>query len=324
MVRKNLRQDGEVIDSLSRLANLKEQLGEKPGKTMGSTGGLKNTLKKMKPTGKKKRQRNITAPELSVEALRDLNKEQGQKAGKEGGKEGGRWLFGRSKEKESPPQKKPEHEAMKRSPELRRTTVPSIKEEDQRALESFSSTDDMSLSQKSEPRLSEFHLTTRDRAATLPNLSRSRTDTNINYHQDLSQISLSPSIPEETFSTQSSFEAVPLEQLAPPSHGHREAGSGGSQSGSKLSPNSSVMEDGLAEKVEGEERGEEREAGEEEWARYFQKGCPSLYEDYGDEQHKLNLKHVMKFLESCNETAPVDLGILQDWDGWSLSTKELV
>ena len=43
---------------------------------------------------------------------------------------------------------------------------------------------------------------------------------------------------------------------------------------------------------------------------YFRKGCPTLYDDYGDEQHKLNLKHVLKFLDMCNETSPVDLTVL--------------
>ena len=67
----------------------------------------------------------------------------------------------------------------------------------------------------------------------------------------------------------------------------------------------------------------EGEEGGGEGGGYFHKGCPSLYENYGDEQHKLNLRHVMKFLEACSEP-PADLSVLVDWDGWALSSKELM
>ena len=308
-VQKQLRQEGELIDSLAKLSQLKEQGGgDKTGKGGGSSGGLKNTLKKIKPTGKKKRQRNSTAPEISAEALKGLKKEQAQKPSKDGG--AGRGLFGKktSKEKEggSPSQKKSESDVPRESPE-RQMAIPAIKEEERVMQEPVSSVDDGWLSQKSEIQFSEY---ARDPSAPIPSLPHSKTDPAITYHTDLSQVSLSSSIPEEALSTQSSFEAVPLEQLAPPSRGHPEAGSGGG---------SQDAAPGESDVIVGEE-GERGEEGEKD----FRKGCPSLYDDYGDEQHKLNLKHVLKFLESCNETSPVDLGSLVDWDGWTLASKELM
>ena len=300
-----MQQEGELIDSLAKLSQLKEQGGgEKAGKSGGSSGGLKNTLKKMKPTGKKKRQRNSTAPEISAEALKGLKKEQVQKPGKDGA---GRGLFGKksSKEKEGgSPQKKPEPDVPRVSPE-RQVAISAIKEEEHAMQDPLSGADDGWLSQKSEIQFSDY---ARDPSAPIPSLPHSKTEPNITYHLDLSQVSLSSSIPEEALSTQSSFEAVPLEQLAPPSRGHPEAGSGGgSQDASPGGSDVMVGEEGR----EGEEKD-------------FRKGCPGLYDNYGDEQHKLNLKHVLKFLESCNETSPLDLTTLVDWDGWTLTSKELM
>ena len=312
-VQKQLRQQGELIDSLAKLSQLKEQGGgEKTGKGGGSSGGLKNTLKKMKPTGKKKRQRNITAPEISAEALKGLKKEQVQKPSKDGG--AGRGLFGKktSKEKEggSPSQKRSEPDVLRESSE-RQVAIGAIKEEEHVTQEPMSSADDGWLSQKSEIQFSEY---ARYSSAPMPSLPHSKTDPALTYHTDLSQVSLSSSIPEEALSsTQSSFEAVPLEQLAPPSRGHPEAGSGGGSQDASPGP----WESDVIVGEEGERRGE----GEE---KDFRKGCPALYDDYGDEQHKLNLKHVLKFLESCNETRPVDLSSLVDWDGWTLASKELM
>lgn len=257
----------------------------------------------MKPSGKKKRQRNITAPEITVEALKGLRKEETQKTAKDAG---GRGLFGKkptSKEKEGGAlQKKPGQEIS--SPQA----ISAIKEEEPLRV----------MDKEKNERFSEYALASHDLSATVPNLSHSKTEPAISYQPELSQVSLSSSIPEEALSTQSSLEAVPLEQLAPPSRGHPEADSGGgSQEALKLSPGGSDVIVVGREEEEAELEGEGME-------KDFRKGCPALYDDYGDEQHKLNLKHVLKFLETCNETSPVDLTTLEDWDGWTLATKELM
>lgn len=307
VVQKKLRQEGELIDSLAKLSTLKEEGGgEKTARSGSSAGGLKNTLKKMKPAGKKKRQRNITAPEISVEALKGLRKTEPQKPTKD---VGGRGLFGKkptNKEKEGAPHKKSGQDI---SLPQRQMAISAIKEEGHEPLRVMDE-------EKNDAHFSEYALASRHLSATLPTLSHSKTEPAISYPPDLSQASFSSSIHEEALSTQSSLEAVPLEQLAPPSQGHPEADSGGgSQEGMKLSPGGSdiIVRGGEGEELEGE--GAEKD---------FRKGCPDLYDDYGDEQHKLNLKHVLKFLETCNETSPADLTGLEDWDGWTLATKEVM
>ena len=289
MVQKKLRQEGELIDSLGKLSHLRETGGgDKGGKSgAGSGSGLKHTLKKMKPSGKKKRQRNVTAPEITVEALKVLRKEQSGKPGRDG-----RGLFGKKpakSEKEGSPRKADASEGAKEAVIHEEERVGSVEPPP-----------------KSESRLSEYAPPTVGELPAAP-LPHSKTDPSLSYqtHPDLSQLSLSSSIPEEAGSTQSSLEGVALEQLAPPSGGHvEEAGSGGG----------------------GEEgdRGGSEVKDEEVEVRDYRKGCPELYDDYGDEQHKMNLKHVMKFLESCNETNPADLSCLVDWDGWTLASKEVM
>ena len=285
-MQKKLRREGELIDSLSKLSQFREQGGEKAGKSgAGSGGGLKNTFKKMKPAGKKKRQRNVTAPEISAEALKGLRKEQQAKPAKESV---GRGLFGKK------PAKSEKEGGSPRKAEQEREKV--IREEETNLQELAG---DRPLSQKSDSHLSEYAPPISEDALAPPvsTLSHSKTDSAISYHQqpDLSQLSLSSSIPEEAGSTQSSIEGVALEQLAPPT---LEVGSGGGS--------------------------QEVEVREEVVEKDFRKGCPELYDGYGDEQHKLNLKHVLKFLESCNEASPVDLSCLVDWDGWTLASKEVM
>lgn len=284
-VQKKLRQEGELIDSLAKLSQLREQGGGTKAGT-GSGGGLKNTLKKMKPAGKKKRQRNVTAPEITAEALKGLRKEQTAKPSKDS-----RGLFGKK-----PAKSEKEGGSPRKSEQQEGGRETTIREE--------ISSPAADAPPKSESRLSQYAPpTVGEQSAALPH---SKTDPALSYqtHPDLSQISLSSSIPEEADSTQSSLEGVALEQLAPPSGGHPE----------EVEPGG-----GGGEEVQGES-----EAREEVEEKDFRKGCPELYDDYGDEQHKLNLKHVLKFLESCNETNPVDLSCLVDWDGWTLASKEVM
>ena len=55
----------------------------------------------------------------------------------------------------------------------------------------------------------------------------------------------------------------------------------------------------------------------------FRKGSLKLYWEFGDKQHKLNLQRVKEFLKSSGEMEPVDLGVLLDWEGWMLASKEI-
>lgn len=53
-------------------------------------------------------------------------------------------------------------------------------------------------------------------------------------------------------------------------------------------------------------------------------GSARLYKDYGNKQHKLNLERVHAFLESSKEMEPVDLRVLQDWDGWMVASRDIM
>ena len=53
------------------------------------------------------------------------------------------------------------------------------------------------------------------------------------------------------------------------------------------------------------------------------KGSTTLYKEYGSEEHKLNLENVQEFLESSGEMEPVDLKLLQDWDGWIVAIRDI-
>lgn len=53
-------------------------------------------------------------------------------------------------------------------------------------------------------------------------------------------------------------------------------------------------------------------------------GSSRLYEDYGSKQHKLNLERVHAFLESSGEIEAVDLSVLQDWDGWMVASRAIM
>ena len=53
-------------------------------------------------------------------------------------------------------------------------------------------------------------------------------------------------------------------------------------------------------------------------------GSSRLYEDYGSKQHRLNLERVHTFLESSGEMEPADLNLLQDWDGWMVASRDIM
>ena len=50
----------------------------------------------------------------------------------------------------------------------------------------------------------------------------------------------------------------------------------------------------------------------------------SLYACFGGEKHRQILGTIQEFLESSGEFEPVDLSVLQDWDGWTIASGEIV
>ena len=324
-IQKQLKLEGELIDTLAKLARLNELRGEKMTKSGGA--GLKNTWKKLK--GKKKKQRNLTAPEISPRSM-ESDGSSGSPAGKQtplttleedkGSSGGGHGFFGkRSKSKEkvnavsTPLLKKQDSQTSQSSPKNKRKDIVGVKGEEILRTESPSSAEDNSLSQKSDSRLSD------EQPLKFQNMmKRSTTDSVLVGHTDFSfletsKLSLSPSgifagMEEEPLSTQSSSDAnVQISPFHQPSDGSSSVG---------FLPNGHISE----EPTQTREIEELKEIAED----YYRQGCPTMYNEFGDKQHQMNLKRVQQFLESSGEMAPEDLSILRDWDGWVLASKDIV
>ena len=59
-----------------------------------------------------------------------------------------------------------------------------------------------------------------------------------------------------------------------------------------------------------------------ETEQYYKLRKP-IYEKFGDKSHHNTLKELADFLDSSEEREPVDLSILQDWDGWMIGSKTI-
>ncbi len=313
---------------MSRLERLNEARGEKSAKVGGT--GLKSTWKKLK--GKKKKQRNLTAPEIRPGQLLSVGsvgsdgsptltpvKESDSDGSIPGGKDPmGKRSGSREKVNAVTSAKAKKHGSKESSGKVGKLSPKGIRrwsigQKDERSrTDSPSSTEDASLSQKSETRLSDEH------DQLLPASKQSTTDQSVFDHSDLSQASkLSLSQPgtfltnEEPLSTQSSSE-VHI-QLSPvhPAGGDTEGGVANSDIPNGHAEGSREEEESEISRASHEERGSS--------SRSFR-----LYTDFGAETHQLNLKKVKGFLESSGETEPVDLSNLREWDGWTLASREIV
>ena len=49
-----------------------------------------------------------------------------------------------------------------------------------------------------------------------------------------------------------------------------------------------------------------------------------LYKNFGSESHRQTLKELEEFLDTSNETEPLDLSKLLDWDGWMIGSRDVV
>ena len=177
----------------------------------------------------------------------------------------------------------------------------------------LSSAEDTSLSQKSDLRFSDDH------ERSQPLLKSSKSEQLIHDQSDLSQASKSSLPPygtfvthDESLSTQSSsdvnihispmHQSVEDHERVPPDFLSNEHMKDTEENG-----------DDMLEEVQGQSE-----------AREDDKSTLRLYTDFGDEIHKLNLKKVQEFLESCGETEPLDLSTLRHWDGWTMASREIM
>lgn len=303
-------------DCLSRLDRLNQLRGIEKPKTSGT--GLKGTWKKLK--GKKKKQRNLTAPEISAQtmkALSEINSLEPVKEKEDEKQDGGKTkggVFGKkavkkqdskdpsSDQSQSPKGKKKRNSVVKNeAPQVTAPASPAVSEGD--AL----------LSQKSEPASYPLSQQENHFKQTPPDKfhsggSKSAIDIMM---EDLSQtsagkLSLSQSGtftgPEEQFSTQSSSDTQFGEHLV--ENRQRPHSSGPISNENHLNSNENDSERNVEE--------------------FFRIGSSKLYSEFGDKQHKLNLERVLEFLKSSGEIKPVDLNALMDWDGWMLASKQIV
>ena len=49
----------------------------------------------------------------------------------------------------------------------------------------------------------------------------------------------------------------------------------------------------------------------------------ALYLNFGNEVHKQTLKDLQDYLDSSGEEEPLDLSIIQDWNGWIIGTTDV-
>ena len=322
--------------------------GDAKGK--GGTGshgaGLKNTWKKLK--GKKKKQRNLTAPEISSEAFKAINEEKKKKSGT---------LESVSEERRAANREKGKDKHLtdkEASRELKKVTSMDIKaipkrpvstSADSHRVDTPSSVEDSPLSQKSEPRLSQPDHNSHPGKLRLSSYSGdhegesellSPKSGDIVLVEDLSQISagklsqvsggklsLSQSGtftgPDEPYSTQSSIRSGGDHSI------HHEHESGFIPNGvhssehdhHDLSTGRLSEFDHISLPVDGDSVSQLHFGS-------FRRGCSRMYLEYGNKDHKLNLERVEEFLKSSMETEPVDLNILRDWDGWVMASKDIV
>lgn len=300
------------------VSKIKEGGSGSSGGTGGGGTGIKSTWKKLK--GKKKKQRNMTAPEIRTQDLKDaINEHESRKNPRglaalkedEDDKKGG-------EKSKSPYSKKQIKEKSSTEPlnssKLKSPEVSEIVFRNERA-ESPVSSEETLLSQ---PILSESSDSLNPQLEVeieLTSPSRSENDVIILEPLELSQasgsgkhsgVSLSQSETytgtDEHVSTQSSSDVV-------------------------IVLNDDLNQESNFDVVwnDGSEIKEEQSISVDDYAHNsYLNGSAMLYEEFGSKHHKLNLERVHEFLESSKEMKPWDLSLLNDWDGWMVARKNIV
>ena len=362
-VQKQLKQDDSVESSLVQLNQLNELRGEKPkGVSSSSSGaGLKSTWKRLK--GKKKKQSNLTAPETNLPSLESdhspssspsrkrnslgpLKENEGESGEGKGKGLFGKWSASKDKQHTITKQDSVSQETASNSPSYTspgsssRRKSPMGSGEDFHRPESRSSMEDNLLSQKSDMRSSDEYL---DGDKTSRHMNSSKIDLVLSLPTDYSQTSakLSRSQSEnfvthkDHLSTQSSF-VTHKDHLSTQSSFVTHKDHLSTQSSTDANVQVMPLEDEHDPSLSGEQNLMDRgflpnghlvlseEQQHELMERDFTKGCPSIYAEYGDKQHKMNLRGVQELLESSGEMEPVDLGVIQEWDGWVMATRDIV
>lgn len=109
---------------------------------------------------------------------------------------------------------------------------------------------------------------------------------------------------------------MPNDQSVSHSNSLSFSSSTGGGGGIQPSPNSSVSSDKYV--INGPSSGDTKQ---QEKSRPKIEG---IYITFGDEVHKQTLKDLRDYLDSSGEVEPLDLSIIQDWNGWVIGTSDIV
>lgn len=281
---------------------------------VGSGGGtgLISTWKRLK--GKKKKQRNLTAPEISTQDVKTAMTDEADSTStsmltplkegvaekREGGK--GKGIFGRKQSKTSADSK-----------ESLKPPVAEIVFRNERA-ESPIVSDDNVLSQKSEPTLSQP-----DEAADGEMIGTdlaTNSKSSVSDYVVLEPLDLSQTSGKHSGASLSQSETFAGIEDHCSTHSSTEAVVSNVESQHNIDNDSALWDNSEVIKEEG--RVDYGDGG------FYWQVSTKLYKDYGNKQHKLNLESVHEFLESSGEIEPADLSVLQEWDGWMVASREIM
>ena len=329
-VHQKLKNDEEKKEVQARINRLNDMRGAPKAKeaasasstsVAGSGGGggggagLISTWKKLK--GKKKKQRNLTAPEILTEDLKAAMTEESLSAvssstlqpvkEEDGAEKKGKGRFG----------KKSKDKSMSDILKRKSSTSPGEVVLRNELVESPSMSDDHALSQSNQTlsQLSDQLAPVDSEVGILPVDPKPKTTSDVIILEPLSLsqtsekhsgLSLSQPDPfaghDDHLSTQSSSD-IPIGNTLIDANQTADSSSG----------------------IWGESRNTSREDGDigTEGRPADQQRINKMYREYGSKEHKLNLERVFEFLKSSGETEPADLSVLLDWDGWMVASRDI-
>lgn len=290
-----------------RLEHINQLKETEKSKTGGA--GLKGTWKKLK--GKKKKQRNMTAPEISSQTIAEAARKSQALATvreDEGDREkrllGDKWS---KKDNVNASTGEPNS-----SPKQRRASmdVNNIQRPASQSSNEEPNSATLKLKTPSTDPKSELIMQTPTHLAVTPpksadivvsdQFSLSQASGKVSNHS-LSQQSYTG--PEDQYSSQSSSD-IPISTFGDDGHFNRGYLSDHQHDNHHIQEWPEGGSGDLKEEV-------------------YKKGSLKLYWEFGSQQHKFSLQRVKEFLKSSGENEPVDLGILLDWEGWMLASKEI-
>ena len=306
----------EVTSRINKLNGVQVHAGTPKYKTLGrglsgaGSGGV-GIWKKLKRKTKKKR--NLTDPEITTQQLRDAIFSNGKNGGNASLVPLKENVDEREKGKEYSPKEKSSANTkdLKRKSKLTEQEIVLTDDLDSLAVNTGDTDEDTSLGQKSDTWLSQsdtWHDVNEE--VITPTISPKPMD-----RLALKGFSLNPSLSHSTpfISSAEHFHTLSSPDIPDCS----------SSLTVEVEPLHSQENENSPPWDNGGSAEQEKEVGQTEYSPFLQ-GSSTLYKNFGSKDHKLNLNKVHEFLESCGEVEPVDLGVLQEWDGWIIAARDIM